>query len=130
MTQDAELDEAAAGAPDPGPRLIHHGTYALYETPGGGRHLVWRRLASINLETGELEDIDGADDEHLPDIPREALPLVSAFTEHGIPPAILAVLQGGQNGAMGRLAALRGMLAGLPDEGQAEGEGGGDGGAG
>jgi hypothetical protein len=126
MTQDAELEQAAAGAPDPGPRLIHHGTYALYETPGGGRHVVYRRLASVNPDTGELAELEDAADEHLPDMPPEALPLLSAYLEHGIPPAILGVLQGGQNGALGRLAALRGMLAGLPggdDEGQADGAG-------
>ena len=125
---DAELvTEAAAGAPDPGPRLIHHGTYALYETPGGGRHVVWRRLASIGPEGGELAEIDDdyLVDEHMPDIPPEALPLVSAFLEHGIPPAILGVLQGGQGGAMGRLAALRGMLGGLADEAEADGHGAG-----
>ena len=118
---DAELvTEAAAGAPGPGPRLIHHGTYALYETPGGGRHVVWRRLASLNPETGEVAGVEDAGDEHMPDIPAEALPLVSAFLEHGIPPAILGVLQGGQNGAVGRLAALRAMLGGQLAEAEAD----------
>ena len=114
--QGTDETQAAAGAPDPGPRLIHHGVYALYETPGGGRHVVWRRLASADPDTGQVRDIEDAPEDHMPDIPPEALPLVSAFLEHGIPPAILGVLQGGPGGAMGRLATLRAMLGGLADE--------------
>jgi hypothetical protein len=64
-----------------GPVLVHRGVYALYETPAGGRHLVYQP--------------DGAaGDFHVPDIPAEALPLVQSFLNNGLPPAVLALLQG------------------------------------
>lgn len=93
------------------PKLIHSGTYALWETPDGGRHVVYCRSQSA-AEDGTVAEVEGAPDEHLPTIPPEALPLVSHFLEHGIPPQIAAVLRG--DGA-GRLAGLRAMLAGLGD---------------
>ena len=75
------------------PRLVHSGTYALYETPDGGRHLVYRRAQSLH-EDGHMREISDAQDEHLPDIPPAALPLISSFLEHGFPPAVLAMLNG------------------------------------
>jgi hypothetical protein len=102
---EAARDEAAAGAEVPGPALIHQGTYALYETPAGGRHVVFRRYLAADPDTGEVRDVDGGD-EHLPDFPPEALPLLSRFIEQGIPPQILAVLQG-KSSVMGLLAELR-----------------------
>lgn len=96
------------------PRLLHSGTYALWETPAGGRHLVYRRTAALDPETGQVREVDG-EDLHLPDFPPEALPLLSAFLEHGIPPAVLSVMQsmaGGNGGRMAALKAMTGMLAG------------------
>lgn len=104
-----------AGAPPlpPGePELLHSGTYALYATPEGGRHLVYRRCQSVN-GAGELADIEGAEDEHLPTVPAEALPLLSQFLEHGIPAPVMAVLQGRHN-PIDALRALTGQLGG-PD---------------
>lgn len=91
----------------PGPVLVHSGIYTLYETPGGGRHVVYKRTASVD-EAGQLREIDEAEDVHLPDIPPEALPLIGAWLEHGFPPAVLAVLQGKGN----PLAMIRAMRNG------------------
>ena len=108
-------DDAAAGqAVTAGPRLIHTGVYAIYETPAGGCHVTWRRSAAWDGETGQVRDVDGAADEHMPDIPPEALPLIDQFIRSGIPPAILAVLQGKAS----PLAMLR-QLAGGNGDGQA-----------
>lgn len=81
-----------AGAEVVTPKLIHSGTYALYETPDGGRHLVYRRTRSVD-EDGQLREVD-MDDAHLPDIPPEALPLIGSFVDNGFPPAVLAMLSG------------------------------------
>jgi hypothetical protein len=78
------------------PQLVHSGTYALYETPDGGRHLVYRRTASVD-DTGTVREIDGAQDEHLPDIPPAAIPLIENFLANGLPPAVLAMLDGKLN---------------------------------
>lgn len=89
-----------------GPRLIHQGTYALFETPSGGRHVVFCRHFAADPETGEVRQVDGAEDEHLPDFPAEALPLVSRVLDHGIPPEIMAVLTG-KASPLGLLRQLR-----------------------
>jgi hypothetical protein len=68
-------DEPAA------PVVVHSGIYVLYATPEGGRHLVYKP---------DGEDVD----QHVPDIPAEALPLVQSFLNQGLPPAVLALLQG------------------------------------
>lgn len=75
------------------PRLVHRGIYSLYETPDGGRHLVYRRLESVD-DAGQAREIDGAHDEHLPDIPPSAIPLIENFLQNGLPPAVLAMLDG------------------------------------
>ena len=75
------------------PRLVHSGTYALYETPDGGRHLVYRRMAELDDE-GELVSLPGQADAHLPDIPPQAIPLIENFIAHGLPPPVLAMLSG------------------------------------
>lgn len=110
MTQDAAASEATPA----GPRLIHTGVYAIYETPAGGVHVTWRRSAAHDSETGQVREVEGAADEHMPDIPPEALPLIGQFISTGIPPAILAMLQGKSS----PLALLRqlGTMAG--DDGQ------------
>lgn len=88
MTEVAEVQAA--------PKLVHAGTYALYETPDGGRHLSYRRTASVD-EEGQVREVVGAEDQHLPDIPPAALPLISAWLENGFPPAVLAMLDGKLN---------------------------------
>lgn len=97
------MTEATPGEPAV-PKLVHTGTYALYETPDGGRHLVYRRTASVD-DTGTYREIDG-EDAHLPDIPPAALPLISAWLENGFPPAVLAMLDGKLN-PMTMLKAMR-----------------------
>lgn len=80
----------------PEPRIVHEGSYTLWATPDGGRHLVYRP--------------DGAPaDVHVPDIPRGALPLVENFLTHGLPPQIVALL--GQLGGDGKVN--RGQLLGM-----------------
>lgn len=115
-------EDTAGQAVTTGPKLLHTGTYALYETPAGGVHVVWRRTAAADPGSGELREVEGAPDEHMPDIPPEALPLVGQFMQHGIPPAILAILQGRSSplGLLRQLGALNGH-----DDGQ-EGAGDGD----
>lgn len=105
------MSEAASEAapevpPEAAPILLHHGTYALYETPAGGRHLVYER-AEARGDDGELHAVTGEGPGHLPDFPREALPLLSQFLDHGIPAPILAVLRG-QASPAALLAQLRG----------------------
>ena len=109
------------------PRLLHAGTYALWETPAGGRHLVYQRTRATDPGTDDVRDVD-SEDCHLPDFPPEALPLLSAFLEHGIPPAVLTVMQGmaGGNGG-GRLATLRSLMGlagqlGQPGQEDTDGE--------
>jgi hypothetical protein len=92
------------------PVLVHEGTYALYETPDGGRHLVYRRLVSVD-EDGQARAIDGAQDQHLPDFPPEALPFISHFLENGVPPQLLAMLSGKVN-PLRLLAQLKGVSNG------------------
>lgn len=108
-------DTAAPGAEPagPGPELIHTGTYALWRTPAGGVHVVYQRTAATDPATGQVRQVEDAGDEHLPDIPPEALPLVDQFLQHGIPPGILAAAQAMANGAS-PLALLR-QLAGDGD---------------
>lgn len=74
------------------PKLVHSGTYALYETPDGGRHLVYQQTLCTDAE-GLAHAVE-TQDAHLPDIPPEALPLISSFIDHGFPPAVLALLSG------------------------------------
>jgi hypothetical protein len=115
MTEHAAAPEAEQTA---GPRLIHTGVYAVYEslsTPGGV-HVTWRRSAAWDDETGQVRDVEGAADEHMPDIPPEALPLIGQFIASGIPPAILAVLQGKAS----PLALLRQLAGSNGDGGQGE----------
>lgn len=100
MTAEAEVQPAA-------PELVHAGRYALYATPGGGRHLSYR-------PDGIEQDI------HIPDIPPEALGFVQHFLENGLPPAVLALLQGGSLSPLKALAALRGVI------GNGNGDGDGD----
>lgn len=107
MTTPAGEAQAAPEAAPPAPRLLHTGTYALYETPTGGRHLVYRREQAAD-EEGRQNTIADPVDEHLPDFPAESLPLLSQFLDHGIPAPILAVLQGKASPAA-MLAQLRAM---------------------
>jgi hypothetical protein len=97
----------AESAPPAAPVLVHSGVYTLWETPGGGRLLAYKRLTTTY--EGQVVDIPEPQDERLPHIPAEALPLVSQFLDNGIPPQVLQLLTGGKGS---RLAALR-NLAGL-----------------
>jgi hypothetical protein len=87
------------------PRLVHSGTYALYETPGGGRHLVYRQTRAITGD-GTIAEVDSGD-LHLPDFPPEALPLIGMFCEHGIPLPVLALLRQGKSNPLKMLGAIR-----------------------
>jgi hypothetical protein len=78
------------------PRLVHAGTYALYETPDGGRHLTYRPTTQTAPD-GHLVEAADAEDQHLPDIPPEALPLIDQVLTNGIPAQVLAMLSGKLN---------------------------------
>lgn len=71
---------AAAGA-EPAPGLLHSGVYAIWATPDGGRHVVYR-------PTGADADV------HIPEIPAAALGLVENFLTYGLPPHVVAMLGG------------------------------------
>lgn len=118
MTEDAAAQQAVTA----GPRLIHTGTYAVYQTPAGGVHVVWRRTAAADPDRpGEVRRVEGADDEHMPDIPPEAIPLIERFLAVGIPDNILAVLQGKSSpiGLLRELVTLNGGGGQADDDGQA-----------
>jgi hypothetical protein len=105
-----------AAEPPAAPVLVHSGVYTLWETPGGGRLLAYKRLTTVT-PGGQVVDVPEPKDERLPHIPPEALPLVSQFLDNGIPPAILQVMgtaggKGGRLGALRQLAGLLGEMAG------------------
>lgn len=87
--------EDAASLHTPGPQLLHAGTYALYRTPAGGLHVTFQRTSAPD-ETGQLRAIEGAPDEHLPELP----------------PALVALLEAQQGGqAMTKLDMLKALAA-------------------
>jgi hypothetical protein len=92
-----------------GPRLLHSGVYALYQTPDGGRHLSYQPTMATG-EGGQIGPVT-VGDQHLPDVPPSALGLVNAFIESGFPPAVLALLDGKMS-PMKIMAALRETGAG------------------
>lgn len=108
MTDVSEPLAGTGSEPEPGPRLIHSGTYALYATPEGGRVVAYRRTMAA-AEDGQILAVTGCPDLHLPVIPVEALPLISTWLENGFPPRILAMLRGG---GAGILAGVKDMLNG------------------
>jgi hypothetical protein len=115
MTEATDQTEAAPEAPQAGPRLIHSGTYALYQTAAGGRHVVYRRTVTMATDgriigTPEEDQVD----EHLPDFPAEVLPLLATFLEHGIPAPIMRILRSGA-GPAGLLAQARELAQGGPE---------------
>lgn len=116
MTDQPTRDQAQPQAP---PKLVHSGVYTLWETPEGGRLLAYKRLTTVDA-AGQVLDVPEPQDERLPHIPAEALPLVSVFLDQGIPPQIMAILQGGK-GRLGAVRALLGQLgaaaAAVPDDG-------------
>lgn len=75
------------------PYLVHSGTYALYATPDGGRHLVYQARTG-RAGDGSQTEIAEPQDAHLPDIPPAALPLIDSWLQNGFPPAVLAMLSG------------------------------------
>lgn len=115
MTEPAE-NEPVPPEPAAQPRLTHSGLYTLWETPGGGRLLVFKRLHTRDPDTGLIVDIHAPKDERLPHVPPEALPLISMWLDNGFPPAILNMLQAGKINPAALLGQLRGMAAGLAPE--------------
>jgi hypothetical protein len=105
---------AAAPAPPAERQLVHAGMYTLWQTPGGGRMLVFKRLHTRDEATGRVVDIHQPQDERLPPVPPEALPLLSMWLDNGFPPAILAMMKAGKVSPGGILASLRDLMAGLP----------------
>lgn len=109
------LPERAEPAP---PKLAHSGLYTLWETPGGGRLLVFKRLHTRDPATGAVVDIHRPRDEHLPHVPPEALPLLSMWLDNGFPPAILAMMKAGKVNPAALLGLIRDMAAGASADGQ------------
>lgn len=103
------------------PKLTHSGLYTLWETPDGGRLLVFKRLHTRDEHSGKVIDVHQPTDERLPAVPPEALPLISMWLDNGFPPAILAMLKAGKVNPAGIVSALRDVLAGLPTDGQGGG---------
>jgi hypothetical protein len=113
------LPERAAPAQ---PALVHSGLYTLWRTPDGGRMLVFKRLHTRDEVTGKVIDIHQPQDERLPPVPPEALPLLSMWLDHGFPPAVLAMLKAGKVDPGAILSLLRGVGGGAT-QGNADGAG-------
>jgi hypothetical protein len=94
-----------APATEAAPQLLHSGTYALYKTPAGGMHVVFCRHAAWDDETGTVRQIDGAADEHLP----ELSPAVVAMFDQ--------IQGGGRPSPAAMLRAIMGRNGGGPDAG-------------
>jgi hypothetical protein len=94
MSEPATTGPGAAEAA--APLLLHAGTYALYSTPDGGLHITFTRTVATGPD-GQQRAVEGAPDEHLPDIPREAVPMLESWLRHGFPPAVLRLLAGDLN---------------------------------
>lgn len=92
----------AAPSPLPGraeparPVLVHSGLYTLWQTPDGGRMLVFKRLHTRDELSGAVVDIHAPKDERLPPVPPEALPLLSIWLDNGFPPQVLEMLRAGK----------------------------------
>jgi hypothetical protein len=95
------------------PILAHAGKYWLFETPDGGRHLIYQRTSATNEETGEVQAIDGAPEQHLPDFPAAALPLIDKVISEGLPPQVVALMGAVAGGAGMSKIALAKAVAGL-----------------
>jgi len=100
------------------PKLAHSGLYTLWETPQGGRLLVFKRLHTRDPATGKVVDIHRPQDERLPHVPPEALPLLSMWLDNGFPPAILAMMKAGKVNPAALLGLIRDVAAGAPADGQ------------
>lgn len=94
------------------PTLVHSGLYTLWQTPEGGRMLVFKRLHTRDDATGKVVDIHAPVDERLPPVPPEALPLLSMWLDNGFPPAILAMLKAGKVDLPGLIGLIKGAAAG------------------
>ena len=105
------LPERAAPAQ---PQLAHSGLYTLWETPDGGRLLVFKRLHTRDPDTGTIIDLHQPRDERLPHVPAEALPLLSMWLDNGFPPAILAMLRAGKASPAALLGLIRDVASGAP----------------
>lgn len=126
MTEPAE-NTPVPPEPAAQPQLTHSGLYTLWETPGGGRLVVFKRLHTRDPETGLIVDIHAPKDERLPHVPPEALPLVSMWLDNGFPPAILNMLQAGKVNPAALLGQIKAMAGGLAQPAAGPGSGGADG---
>ena len=86
----SELTEQA-----PTPVLIHRGTYALWMTPAGGYHLVYRRTHSTDND-GQVCEIDDAPEQHLRDLPERWANMIGMILDRDapLPPIFQALLDG------------------------------------
>jgi hypothetical protein len=77
------------------PELIHAGTYALYRTPAGAYHVVYKRTQSTD-EDGQVLDIEGAPDQHLRDLPERWANMIGMILDRDVPlpPVFAALLDG------------------------------------
>ncbi len=105
-------------AEPPQPKLAHSGLYTLWETPDGGRLLVFKRLHTRDPGTGKIIDIHRPRDERLPFVPAEALPLLSMWLDNGFPPAILAMMKAGKVNPAALLGLIRDVASGAAADGQ------------
>jgi hypothetical protein len=87
------MSEAHAAVAAAGPVLVHSGQYALWRTPAGGLHISFRRLAAADEATGEVLVIEGAPDEHLPEIPPIAVAMIEKMMTTGERPSPVAILK-------------------------------------
>lgn len=83
------------------PQFRFGGTYAVYLTPAGGLHISFRRGHVMNDDSGQIEQVPDAEDEHLPEIPAAFVNMLAKAMEDGKRPSpveILRVLMANSNG--------------------------------
>lgn len=105
--------------------LIHAGTYALYQTPGGGYHLSYRRELSTD-DDGRQVPVVNSPDVHCRDLSARAAEIFAQVLDRDqpVPPMIAAFLDGGKLPSIGQImkqarqfgAALDGQAAAAEDE--------------
>jgi len=99
-------DTAPAPAPAPAkPQLVHQGSYALYRTPAGGLHCVFRRHSYIDDGTGAYVEIPAGEQEdaHLPELPPQLVRIMDEMERTGKRPNPMEVLRLLMGGGMGAL---------------------------
>lgn len=85
------MSEAPAETAEP--VLVHAGNYAMFRTPAGGLHITFCRTQQTDPQTGEIVPVDGAKDEHLPELPPAIIAMMDQFAAGGERPSPMAMMR-------------------------------------